>query len=142
MLDLIDGLVALVGQGAAVGVILAAAAGVASIPLWTWHARGQWPRVEARVTAIAQRRTLASNTWAVGIAFTPEGTAPDTDTREIEATVQVNLVRRPLALGDHLTVMHHPAYPARTAMTRWQGAGTPLMLAPLIALAAAAAVRD
>ncbi|MEM6489290.1 MAG: hypothetical protein AAF677_13660 [Pseudomonadota bacterium] len=224
MLGLLDGLVDALGRGPAAGLILLLALLAALYPVWTWHVRATWARVPARVTAIASRRTLASNTWAVGVAFEPapppsgtppsgtppsgtppsgtppsgtptsgtppsgtppsgalpstpppsgtppsgalssgalssgppsSGTPPRPGTRSsgtlppgtprdpVEAVVQVNLVRQPLSLGDTLQVMHHPQYPGRVALTRWQGASTPLMIAPLIALAAFAVLgRD
>ncbi|MEM9784048.1 MAG: hypothetical protein AAF899_16435 [Pseudomonadota bacterium] len=137
MLGLIDRLTAVIGPTAAVSLFLAAALATALYPFWTWRKRGAWPVVKARVINIASRRTLASNTWAIGVELPAEA-----DAEPVNAVVQVNLVRQPLSIGDTLEVLRHPRWPGRVALTRWQGAGTPLMLAPLIALGALAVIRD
>ncbi|MEM6973666.1 MAG: hypothetical protein AAF577_12755 [Pseudomonadota bacterium] len=134
---MIDRFTAFVGPTVAIVIILGAALLTALYPVWTWHQRAKWHRVEGKVTAIASRRTLAANTWAIGVTLPPVG-----DAEPVTAVVQVNLVKRPLSLGDTLSVLRHPQWPGRVAMDRWQGAGTPLMLAPLIALGALAVIRD
>ncbi|MEO0819854.1 MAG: DUF3592 domain-containing protein [Pseudomonadota bacterium] len=128
-----EAVLALIGRPAATGLCLAAAALALAWPALTWRARGRWRRVEARVTVVAQRRSLAGTTWPVGIAYEADGPR--------EAVVQVDLVRQPLSPGDRLAVLCDPAAPDRVAMTRWQGASTPLMTAGLLVMAALVLTR-
>lgn len=136
MLAALEGLADALGRGPAAALLLLIALAVALMPVWTWRERGRWPAVRARAVDVANRRTLATQTWAVRVAFVPAG-----GETEIDAVVPVNLQRTPLAQGDTLVVLHHPEHPGRVARDRWQGAATPWMVAPLIALAAAAVLR-
>ncbi|MEL6196705.1 MAG: DUF3592 domain-containing protein [Pseudomonadota bacterium] len=131
MLGALDWLIQTLGTGPAAALLVLGGVASAILPLWTYRARGAWPAVRARVVDIAARRTLMSNTWTVFVAYTPLGQQD-----EVSARVQVNIVKQPLRPGDGITVRHGLTSPERAIVSRWDGASTPLMIAPLFLLGA------
>lgn len=131
MLGLLDWLRETLGTGPAVVLLLGAAVATAILPLWTYRARGAWPVVTARVKDIAARRTMMSNTWTVWVTYTPQG-----HTEAVEARVQLNIVQTPIKPGDPVQVLHGLTSPERAVVSRWDGASTPLMIAPLFLIGA------
>lgn len=126
-----DWLVGTLGREGAVALFaLLAAAGFAEPLVTAWHRRG-WTTKEAEVLDIAARRALASPAWPVQVRFHAGG-------KTREAVVPVNLVRRPLRVGDRIRILHHPRFPGRTAAGVWQGAGTGAMIGVFFALGAMA----
>lgn len=137
MAGLLAGLADLLGRGPAAGLLGLLALALVALPVVTWARRGRWRRLDARVEAVAPRRSLATGAWTVEIAYEAgHGTGS-----ERRASVPVNLQRHPLSPGDRLAVLVDPDRPGRVASSRWQGAATPWMIAPLVALAAFGLLR-
>lgn len=130
-----DWLIGTLGARGAAALLALGALAALAVPLLTWRDRRGWTPTEARVDDISARRSLASSTWAIQVSFEADG-------KPRSAIVPVNLVRRPLAVGDTITILRHPRYPGRVAVTPWQGAGTGLMVAAFLALGAIAASRS
>jgi len=128
----VDWLIETLGREATVALFALLAVGGLAEPFVTAWQRMGWKLKDAEVVDIASRRALASPHWAVQVAFNAGGKAR-------EAVVQVNLVRHPLKVGDRIRILHHPRYPARTALGIWQGAGTGVMIGLFFAMGAVAA---
>ncbi|MEM6944372.1 MAG: hypothetical protein AAF565_11545 [Pseudomonadota bacterium] len=130
MLSILQSAAETIGRGPATLLILALALMSAAYPLMTWRLRGGWETIEAEVIGVSNRRTLASSTHAVAIHVVGEETPRD-------APVQINISKHPVGPGDRVTLLRNPAS-GRVVRDRWDGASVPLMLAPLIAMAALA----
>ena len=104
-------------------------------PVFAWADRARWTKVQARVTDIPARRSLASGKWSVEVAFdAPAG-------QRLTTRVPVNIARHPLVRGDRIEIMHHPRTPSRTALTRVEGASAGVGVALFCFLGALALLR-